>query len=105
MTSLVGGVWADDLRPANDLGRLNDSCKAFLGSRLNGNAKDRSTFHRFCRALKIDDRLVQVSLSAANPTGYILKRLSDDPRGSLKMLEEALREIDKESLYKEMMKV
>lgn len=78
---------------------LSYNCREYLASELNVNPPEREVFHGFCRALGVENRLVQVSARSGNPTGYLLQKCSEEP---LENLDSALTEIGKGYVFQEL---
>ena len=81
------------------ISHLSYTCREYLASRLNGNPPERNTFHNFCHALGVENKLVQASSRSGNPTAYLLQKFSAHPEATLENLERALAEIGMENVF------
>ncbi len=81
------------------ISRLSYTCREYLASSLNGNPPERNTFHNFCHALGVENKLVQASSHSGNPTAYLLQKFSSRPEATLENLERALTEIGMENVF------
>lgn len=85
---------------ARHISYLSYNCREYLASELNIDPPQREVFHNFCRALGVENRLVQVSARSRNPTGYLLQKCSTEP---LENLNRALTEIGKGYVFQELL--
>ncbi len=82
---------------------LSYTCREYLASRLNGNPPERNTFHGFCRAFGVENKLVQASCRSGNPTAYLLQSCSSRPEATLESLQQALTEVGMEDVFKDLL--
>ena len=99
--SLAGIFGLNGFNPGRPdrISRLSYTCREYLASRLNGNPPERNTFHNFCHALGVENKLVQASSRSGNPTAYLLQSFSSRPEATMRNLERALTEIGMENVF------
>ena len=79
---------------------LSYNCREYLASELNVNPPARELFHNFCRALGVENRVVQASARSGNPTGYLLQKCSSE---SLENVHRALTDIGKGHVFQNLL--